>query len=155
MMVVTMMMVVMEIINFDVWWYDIGGDVMISVVDNGDGGNHGGVEGDDGNAWWWWWRLWLMMIVVDCKSVEKWFSFPCFIGGKIIGSLCAFTGILAIALPVPVIVANFEHFYSNEQDELCDSDSVNEARSSKYDRVRKFLRDIRSKRQQNHTPRLV
>ena len=52
-----MMMVVMEIIiNFDVWSYDTGGDVMISVVDNGDGGNNGGVEGDDGsgddgNAW--------------------------------------------------------------------------------------------------------
>jgi len=32
-----------------------------------------------------------------------------------VGSLCALTGVLAIALPVPVIVSNFALFYSHTQ----------------------------------------
>ena len=34
--------------------------------------------------------------------------------GKCIGSLCALTGVLTIALLVPVIVTNFEHYYKKE-----------------------------------------
>lgn len=38
--------------------------------------------------------------------------------GKIIGSLCAVTGVLTLSLPVPVIVANFNYFYHRETDDL-------------------------------------
>jgi hypothetical protein len=67
--------------------------------------------------------------------------------------LCAFTGILAIALPVPVIVANFEHFYSNEQNEA--EESVANTKSSKYSRVRNFFKELKNRRKQNHAPKLV
>ncbi|KAF7624811.1 BTB domain-containing protein [Meloidogyne graminicola] len=35
--------------------------------------------------------------------------------GRLIGSLCALTGVLTLALPVPVIVANFAMYYSHTQ----------------------------------------
>lgn len=37
-------------------------------------------------------------------------------GGKLVGCFCAITGVLAIALPVPVIVSNFAYYYSKEND---------------------------------------
>lgn len=34
--------------------------------------------------------------------------------GKVVGSCCALIGVLTLALPVPIIVANFKHFYRQE-----------------------------------------
>ena len=38
-----------------------------------------------------------------------------FVSGMFVGALCALTGVLTIALPVPVIVSNFALFYSHSQ----------------------------------------
>ena len=37
------------------------------------------------------------------------------VAGMFVGVLCALTGVLTIALPVPVIVSNFTLFYSHAQ----------------------------------------
>ncbi|CAI2326836.1 unnamed protein product [Caenorhabditis sp. 36 PRJEB53466] len=34
--------------------------------------------------------------------------------GKVVGGMCALIGVLTLALPVPIIVANFKHFYRQE-----------------------------------------
>uniref|UniRef100_A0A5S6QCD5 BTB domain-containing protein n=1 Tax=Trichuris muris TaxID=70415 RepID=A0A5S6QCD5_TRIMR len=39
--------------------------------------------------------------------------------GKLVGSLCAIVGVLVLALPVPVIVANFKHYYRLETRLAC------------------------------------
>ncbi|EJW77320.1 hypothetical protein WUBG_11771 [Wuchereria bancrofti] len=39
---------------------------------------------------------------------------PTGVYGKLVGGLCALIGVLTLALPVPIIVANFKHFYRQE-----------------------------------------
>jgi len=43
----------------------------------------------------------------DMRPVSAW--------GKLVGSMCAIAGVLTIALPVPVIVSNFNYFYHREK----------------------------------------
>jgi len=40
---------------------------------------------------------------------------PKTIAGKIFGSICSLSGVLVIALPVPVIVSNFSRIYHQSQ----------------------------------------
>ncbi|KAM4609959.1 potassium voltage-gated channel subfamily A member 10 [Polymixia lowei] len=71
-----------------------------------------------------WWA------VVTMTTVGYGDMCPITMGGKMVGILCAIAGVLTIALPVPVIVSNFNYFYHREteaEDKLPLTEAVEQA----------------------------
>ena len=61
-------------------------------------------------AFWW--------SVVTMTTVGYGDKTPTSAWGKVIGSLCAVSGVLTLALPVPVIVSNFSYYYNQDRERL-------------------------------------
>lgn len=74
---------------------------------------------------------WLIYWMIE-RLIDWWYR-PVGVWGKIVGSLCAIAGVLTIALPVPVIVSNFNYFYHRETDqEEMQSQNFNHVTSCPY-----------------------
>ncbi|KRX86859.1 Potassium voltage-gated channel protein shk-1 [Trichinella pseudospiralis] len=63
-------------------------------------------------------------VVVTMTTVGYGDLVPVAPAGKFVGSLCAIVGVLVLALPVPVIVANFKHYYRLETRLACMMNSL-------------------------------
>jgi predicted membrane channel-forming protein YqfA (hemolysin III family) len=75
---------------------------------------------------------------------------PGTIAGKIVGGVCSLSGVLVIALPVPVIVSNFSRIY--HQNQRADKRKAQRVTFSFFYRV--SLLPCPSARQLYHTERL-
>lgn len=81
----------------------IGIVIFSSMVYYAEGGSKGSMFPSIPHAFWW--------ALVTMTTVGYGDLYPETLWGKLVGSGCALCGVLAIALPVPVIVSNFDSIY--------------------------------------------
>ena len=70
--------------------------------------------------------------IVTTTTVGYGDMYPTTVAGKLVGSLCAICGVLTVALPVPVIVSNFNYYYVREHEMAA-------AKASKKEREKRYM----------------
>lgn len=107
----------------------IGVILFSSAVYYAEGGEAGTHFKSIPDAFWW--------AVVTMTTVGYGDMRPITVWGKLVGSLCAISGVLTIALPVPVIVSNFNYFYHRENEQRAAEQSKKEKERKESERLQK------------------
>lgn len=116
----------------------IGVILFSSAVYYAEGGEEGSHFRSIPDAFWW--------AVVTMTTVGYGDMRPITVWGKIVGSLCAISGVLTIALPVPVIVSNFNYFYHRENEQRAAEQSKKEKERMESERLQKEKEEAEQER---------
>ena len=62
--------------------------------------------------------------------------------GKLVGTMCAVSGVLVMSLPIPIIVSNFERFYAQQKQETREAKRRERREQNKREEHRKRLEQV-------------